>query len=70
MDDVLECIIQEINEFSRTGIEYDVAGRKKIRVYRTLCHFTGDNLGINLVFGMVVAFTEDYSCPICYADRE
>lgn len=70
MDDVLECIIQEINEFSRTGIEYDVAGRGKVRVYGSLCHFTGDNLAINQVFGMVEAFTGDYCCPICYADRE
>lgn len=59
-------LIQEINSLQREGIEINLEG-KATPVKFQLALITGDNLGLNEIFGFVTSFNTSYCCRICKA---
>lgn len=47
-------------EFESIGVECDVAGLGKKRIYGTLAQLTGDNLALNQMIGIIESFSGDY----------
>ena len=60
VDVIFDSIIKEIGEFESTGIKCDVVGLGSVRVYGVLAQFTGDNLALNQMFGLIECFSADY----------
>ena len=45
-------------------------GGGAIKKYARLAQFTGDNLGMNQMFGFIECFSADFCCLLCYATRD
>jgi hypothetical protein len=60
LERILECITDELKEFESSGVECDVAGLGPQRIFGTLAQYTGDNLGLHQIFGLIECFSVDY----------
>lgn len=62
---ILDPIVRDLKYLEETSIL--VENIKYLRSLVALCH---DNLGGNMLFGMVESFSAHYSCRICLVSRE
>ena len=67
---LFEAVVNEISELENKGITIALPGKEPLQVYGTIAQFTGDNLGLNKIFGFVECFSGDYNCLIFYATRD
>lgn len=61
--------IQQLNDLHDNGIKIKFDGSDVILKFRVAC-FTGDNLGLNGIFGFVESFGAAYCCRICHSNKE
>lgn len=45
-------------------------GNGPLVVHASLTQFTGDNLALHQIFGLVESFNSDYFCVCCYGRKE
>ena len=69
LDIIAEKIVTECNRLSTVGMVIDTDDGP-ITVFAKVAQFTGDNLGLNQIFGFIESFSADYCCLLCYATRE
>jgi len=58
-------LVDELNLLAREGIVIKTNNGEIKKVYFTTEFCTGDNLGINSIFGFVESFNAHYYCKIC-----
>lgn len=63
---IAEKIIEECNRISKEGMVIETEDGV-VKVYATVAQITGDNLGLNQMFGFVESFSGDHCCLLCYA---
>ena len=69
LDILLSKIVDEITYLETHGITVETQDGP-VQVYAKLAQFTGDNLGMNQMFGFIESFASDFCCLLCYATRE
>ena len=69
LDIIAEKIVTDCNRLSTVGMVIDTDDGP-ITVFAKVAQFTGDNLGLNQIFGFIESFSADYCCLLCYATRE
>ncbi len=68
LNTLLSKIGDEIAHLEKHGIEIETE-EGPVQVYARLAQFTGDNLGMNQMFGFIESFSSDFCCLLCYATR-
>ncbi len=66
---IAEKIVTECNNLTTNGMLIE-SEDGPVKVFVTVSQFTGDNLGLNQIFGFIESFSADFCCIICYATRE
>ncbi len=66
---IAEKIVDECNRLATRGMIVETEDGPTT-IFATIVHFTGDNLGLNQIFGFIESFSADFCCLMCYATRE
>lgn len=69
LNTLLEKIVCEISRLEKEGLDVETSSGK-IKVYCSLAQFTGDNLGVHQILGLIECFSADFCCILCYATRD